>query len=60
MAETDRQAEEATEKQIAFLCGRGMWRDGITKGCASWLIDVIQRGVDFPAAGGETARHRRW
>lgn len=24
MAETDKQAEAATEKQIAFLCGRGM------------------------------------
>lgn len=46
MAETDRHAEAATEKQIAFLCGRGMWCDGITKDCASWLIDMIQRGVD--------------
>lgn len=47
MAETDRQAEEATEKQIAFLCGRGMWCDGITKGCASWLIEMMRRGVEF-------------
>ena len=46
MAETDRQAEAATEKQIAFLCGQGMWCEGITKGCASWLIHMIQHGVD--------------
>ena len=46
MAETDRHAEAATEKQIAFLCGRGMWCEGITKGCASWLIHMIQQGVD--------------
>jgi len=46
MAETDGQAEEATEKQIAYLCGTGMWCEGITKDCASWLIDMIKRGVD--------------
>ena len=46
MAETDRHAEAATEKQIAFLCGHGMWCDEIAKECASWLIHMIQHGVD--------------
>jgi hypothetical protein len=47
MAETDRHADAATQKQIAFLCGRGMWFDGITKDCASWLIAMIRHGVEF-------------
>lgn len=41
------QAEEATDRQAAFLSGHGMWCEGMTKGCASVLIHLIRHGAGF-------------